>query len=305
MSDLELSIIVINWNTRELLKKCLDSVKDYTDGLRYEIIVVDNGSEDGSVEMLKNDYPSVKLIINERNEGFSKANNKGIREAVGEFILLLNSDTYIRENIFLGLVTLMRSMPEAGICSPAILNTEGEVQTMRTWDITPFKSFRRILNCYRINQDKRSRFDREKEVIEADIVAGVCFMVRKQVFSEVGLLDENYFLYNEEDDFCRRTRAKGWKVVYMPSVGIYHYRGGSYNDKATQLMVKRKTYESDLCFFKKHYNWYTVWLLKSTYKAVIAMKFILLLARYSISLLRDEAICQELKGNWKLLLLKN
>ena len=304
MSELDLSIIVISWNTRELLRACLDSVRSYTDGIRYEIIVIDNASRDGSVDMLTSHYPYVRLLTNEKNEGFSKANNKGIRKASGEFILLLNSDTSIRENVFFELVSLMRENAEVGVCSPAILSMSGEVQTMRTWNMTPFQSFRRIINCYRIQGERRSQGDGDKRVSDADIVAGVCFMVRRQVFDEVGLLDENYFMYNEEDDFCRRTRKKGWRIAYVPSVRIYHHRGGSYRDKATRLMVKIKTYESDLYFFRKHYHWLTVWLLKSTYKGVIAIKFIMLLTRYGISLFRDGVIRQELKSNWKLFLLK-
>lgn len=305
MSEMELSIIIVNWNTKGLLRDCLDSVRQYTEHLQYEIIVVDNASRDGSAEMLKSDYPLIKLITNEKNEGFSRANNKGIREGVGEFILLLNSDTFIKENIFFNLVAFMKKMPEVRICSPAILNLSGEVQTMRTWDMTPFQSFRKIINCCKIKLGKRPKSDREKDVIEADVVAGVCFMVRRQVFNEVGLLDENYFMYNEEDDFCRRIREKGWEIAYIPSLSIYHHRGGSYSDKSTRLMVKMKAYESDLYFFKKHYSWLTVWFLECTYKIVIAMKFIVLLTRYIVSLLQDEAIWLELECNWKLLLLKS
>ena len=305
MIDLELSIIIVNWNTKGLLKDCLDSVRDYTDRIRYEIIVVDNASSDGSIEMLKSDYPMVQLIINGTNEGFSKANNKGIRKAKGEFILLLNSDTFIKENVFFSLIEHMRKMPEVGICSPAILNMSGEVQTMRTWDITPFQSFRRIINCYKITQDGGSWYNREKNVIDADIVAGVCFIVRRKVFKEVGLLDENYFMYNEEDDFCRRTRGKGWKIAYIISLGIYHHRGGSYSDKSVGLMMRKKAYESDLYFFRKHYNSLTVWLLECTYKTVITLKIMVLLTKYILSMLRDEAIWLDLRMSWVLLWLKN
>lgn len=304
MSEIELSIIIVNWNTKELLKGCLDSVRKCTDHVHYEIIVVDNASHDDSVRMLKSEYPSVRLIVNESNEGFSRANNKGIRVASGKFILLLNSDTFIEGNVFFNLVEFMKEIPEVGICSPAILNLDGEVQTMRTCDITPFQSFKRIINCYTIEQDRRLMFDEKKDVIEAEIVAGVCFMVRGKVFREVGLLDENYFMYNEEDDFCRRARGKGWRIAYLPSIGIYHHRGGSYSDRDTKLMVRVKAYESDLYFFRKHYNLLTSWFLKVTYKMVFALRVIVLFTKYVLSLLREETIWLDLKNNWRLLLLK-
>ena len=120
----------------------------------------------------------------------------------------------------------MKQNTGVGICSPALLNLDGEVQPARTWDITPLQSFKRIINCYKIPQNIRSGSDDEEDVVEADIVAGACFMVRKEVFDEVGLLDENYFIYNEEDDFCRRARRKGWRIAYVPGIGVYHYRGG-------------------------------------------------------------------------------
>lgn len=300
MSELELSIIIVSWNTKGLLKDCLDSVRRYTGQIQYEVIVVDNASSDGSVEMLKSDYPLVKLIINERNEGFSKANNKGVHEAVGEFVLLLNSDTLIKENIFFNLVRFMKEMSEVGICSPAILNLNGDIQTMRTWNMTPFQSFKRIINIYKVQHDKRSKVHKRKDIIDAEIVAGVCFMVRRQVFHEVGLLDENYFMYNEEDDFCRRVREKGWKIAYITGSGVYHYRGGSYGDKATKQMVKMKAYESDLYFFKKHYSVITAWLLKSTYKIVITIRLIILLTRYVFTMSRDKNIWLNVRNEWKL-----
>jgi GT2 family glycosyltransferase len=305
MNEFDLSIVIVNWNTKHLLKDCLDSVRKYTNHMQYEITVIDNASIDGSVEMLKSDYPFVKLKVNEENEGFSKANNKGIREATGEFILLLNSDTFIRENVFLNLVKLMKENPSVGVCFPRFLNLEGKTQTARTWSMTPFQSFMKIINCYKTKNNKRLKLYNGKDLIEAENVGGACFMVRKRVFDEIGLLDENYFVYNEEDDFCRRVGKTSWEICYIPSLSIYHHQGGSYSSKSAQLMVRVKAYESDMYFFKKHYNWLTARLLKGTYKIVITMRLLFLLLRYIKSLLQDGDIWLVVKNEWKLLWLKN
>ncbi|MFQ5449709.1 MAG: glycosyltransferase family 2 protein [Nitrospinaceae bacterium] len=251
--SLDLSIIVVNFNTRDILIECLRSVHEHTPDLSFEIFVVDNHSTDGSVEAVKEHFPEVRLIENTENRGFSAANNQAILLSRGEFIVLLNPDTLLVENSFLKIIRFLRSRPEFSILSPAIIDSRDRLCSMRLWEDTPRDAILKILGKYP-SADEFKRMG-PLQTREVEVVGGACFVIRRKLFDKaVGLLDENYFLYNEEDDFCRRARSRGQKICFFPDTSVKHLRGKSTHQPEIRERVILETYKSNLYFFSKYYS---------------------------------------------------
>ncbi len=246
---MKLSIVVVNWNTNDLLGDCLNSIYGNPPEGEFEVIVVDNASTDGSQDVIKTNFPQVKLIANDQNLGFSRANNQAIRASRGEYILLLNSDTVVSDDALGKMIRFMDEHPEAGVASCTLLLSDGTPQPfIHGKDPTLGYLIRRIL---RMLLKGRFMHDwRGAEVIETDWVTGACMMVRKRVIDEVGLLDENMFMYFEDNDWCYRMRKKGWKIYYYPFVQITHLCGRS----ADRPSRKEDYYRSLVYFYKKHYS---------------------------------------------------
>jgi len=230
----DLSIIIVNWNTRELLKQCLASI-DYP----AEIIVVDNGSTDGSREMISDQWLMVKLIANNKNLGFAKANNQGIKIAKGEFILLLNSDTKIKSNSLKKLITFAKRKKDWGVVGPRLLNQDGSIQ----FSCFHFPSIKGAFEQFWLG--KIGAFEKfapkGKKETEVEAVAGAAFLIPRKVIARVGLLDERYFFYFEDLDYCRRVKKAGLKVYYLPEAEIIHFHGSSAQKKgkaANKWLIK-------------------------------------------------------------------
>jgi GT2 family glycosyltransferase len=232
---IDLSICIVNWNTEVVLKGCLQSVYQRAQGIAYEIFVVDNGSVDGSVEMVKNLFPEVCLILNQRNKGFAAANNQALRLAKGRYILFLNPDTLIHDGALKRMVQFMEEHPEAGAIGCKLLNPDGSIQH----SIRQFPSFivallgSTILERLPFFRGKMKNFkmkgftfDRMEEV---DAVCGAALMVRKDLLDEVGEMDEAYFMFIEELDLCRRIKARGDTIYFLPNAVITHLGGESRN----------------------------------------------------------------------------
>ena len=297
MTSVDLSIIIVNWNTKELVRRCIQSVILHTRDLVYEIIVVDNHSDDGSVSLIHNSFPSVILIQNEDNLGFAKANNIGIRKSRGRYLLLLNSDTYIKHNIFSEIIHYMDVHPEAGILSPKIVTPDLVPYPMRICSLTPFLSFLKIFNLYFLCKEYVP--DEGSQPIEARVVGGSCMLLRKKVIDSVGYLEERFFLYNEEDDFCRRAIRKGWKIVFNPQSYIIHLHGMSTRKKDIYERVQVEGYKSDLIFFVKYYSRWISFLLKKVYQ----FTFILKILKYCVIFLKPSlrgASKKEIILRWKM-----
>ena len=256
MRPLDLSVILVNWNGKELLNRCLDSVFLNTRGIEYEVLVVDNGSEDGSEEMVKKDFPDVLLLRNQRNEGFSRACNQGIRASCGKKILLLNSDTVVQDNAIREMVDFLDRNPRAGLAGCMLLNEDGSYQ----------KSAGKVRNVANEMEERLIRFGLKKRIrplcrIEErfagrarsiDWVSGAFLMIRRSVADEIGLLDERLFLFFEDIEWCTRARDAGWHVMYNPDVRVIHSGGGSTAKAGDRSFLEYR--KSQLLFYQKRYG---------------------------------------------------
>jgi GT2 family glycosyltransferase len=254
--EVDLSILIVNYNTRELLRTCLASVIAETYGIDYEVIVVDNTSSDGSREMLRQEFPSVRTIYNEGNKGFAAANNQGIRIAGGRYILLLNSDTKILAGAIQSTVNFMDAHAESSIVGCRLLNADGSLQPSLMSFPTVWNLFTESFFLYLIFQKSRlfGRYHMTHfnyaTVCPVDVVKGAFMMIRQEVFERIGLFDESYFMYTEETDFCFRAKAAGVGIFFYPSASIIHYGSGSVENidrlfeqfHSTQVYFLRKNF---------------------------------------------------------------
>lgn len=237
----DLSVIIVNWNTKEELRACLRSIHE-GDGVRVEIIVVDNASEDSSVEMLKNEFPGVRVIENEANYGFARAANIGIRASSGRYVLLLNPDTEVQPLAFPALVRFGDENPGIGIVGPKILNPNGTLQySCRRFPTIGAAIFRNTLLGRLFPQNPYTRdylmirWD-HRETMDVDWVSGAAMLIRRRMLEEIGLLDERFYMYCEDVDLAYRAWKKGWRVTYYPHVHVTHVIGRS-SDRCPNRMT--------------------------------------------------------------------
>jgi len=274
----ELSIIIVSWNVRELLADCLDSIYgspgarvDEDGQLRIgsshiEIIVVDNASSDDSTAMVRSDFPHVHLIPSQENLGFTGGNNLGLCEAQGQFVLLLNPDTRIVDDALDNMLAYMRDHPAIGVIGPHLEYGDGSWQpSARRFPslATAFMESTLLDQWFPGNrwaQRYRMVDLAENETHDCDWVTGACILVREAVVEQVGGLDESYFMYSEELDWCRRIVAAGWRVIYLPSARIVHYEGQS----SDQVVARRHILfeSSKIRYFHKHHGWLQATLLR-------------------------------------------
>ena len=254
----DLSVIVVNWNTRELLRACLASVKRHTTGLEYELIVVDNGSSDGSPAMVRAEFPEAVRIENPDNRGFAAANNQGIRAAKGQAVLLLNSDTELTENSLLKLLRFLFSREEIGAAGGLLTYPGGAPQ----WSYGFEPSLGRML-WITVSGLLGIPWGRKPgavipagvdQPIPVEYVVGADLMVKKSVLDQIGLLDESFFAYFEETDLCRRIRAAGFEVWFTPETAIVHRVGSSFGPESLPRL--RIYYTSLFRYLKKHRGGY-------------------------------------------------
>ena len=252
------SVIIVNWNTRSLLGKCLDALLLASSGLNVEIYVVDNASSDRSVDFVKENYPQVQLIENQENVGFARANNQALYQSTGDYILLLNSDAFLFPDTLDGMLQTMINNPDTGIVGCQLLNEDHSLQrscysfpTLATelwqtiWLDRAFpksKIFGKYLMTYWPMDDSR----------EVDVVMGACMLVRRSALGDAELFDEAFFMYSEEADLCYRMKKSGWKVRYAHEYQAVHVWGGSSKNVKVETLVR--LYRSRVIFFRKHYG---------------------------------------------------
>jgi N-acetylglucosaminyl-diphospho-decaprenol L-rhamnosyltransferase len=263
----DLSIVIVSWNVRDLLRQCLRSVGlGQSAGLeqsailpacRLEVIVVDNASTDGSLEMVRTEFPGVQVIVNSDNQGFPAANNQGIAVAQGRYVFLLNPDTEVVGDALATMVAFADAHPDVGVVGPQLLNPDGSVQPSRrrlpTLTTAFFESTwlqpcapRRLLEHYYAH-------DRPDDAIQdVDWVDGASLMARGDAIKQVGLMDEGFFMYSEELDWCRRFREAGWRVVYLPTARIVHHRGKSSEQALPARHINFQT--SKVRYFRKYHG---------------------------------------------------
>lgn len=258
---MDVSVVIVNWNTREITRQCLESVYQQTKGISFEVIVVDNASKDGSVEIIRSDFPQAILIENTVNKGFATANNQGMAVAKGRYCLLLNSDTLVLNNAIAKSVTFADQHCEAAVVGCRVLNPD------KTLQLTCFM-FPSLLNMvlsstYLYKLFPRNRFfGRERmtwwqrdDVRQVDVVTGCFMLVRREAIEQVGLMDERFFMFGEETDWCYRYDQAGWKVLFFPHAEIIHLGGQSSVKVQGEMVVQLRV--SILQFMKKHYGWLT------------------------------------------------
>jgi GT2 family glycosyltransferase len=248
---MDLSVIIVSWNTRELLSGCLRSVHEAAGGPTSEVFVVDNASTDGSVKMIRQHFPWVRLIANSENVGFAPATNQAIRQSLGRYILLLNSDAEVHSGALETMVQFMEEHPHAGGCGPLLLNADGSFQTSCYPMLTPEREFWRLVFLERLW--RRATYGQEcwdRETPRAvDAIKGACFLLRSAALAEVGLLDEQYFMYTEEFDLCYRLLQAGWQLWWVPRAIVTHHGEASAKQMAEQMYVQ--LHRSKVQFYRK------------------------------------------------------
>ena len=267
-SQIETSVIIVSWNVRELLKKCLASLEFYwkVNKTTIEVIVVDGGSEDGSAKMVRQDFPEVTLISRTENVGFPKGNNIGLKQARGDYLLLLNPDTEVIGHAVSIMASFLKENPKVGIVGPRLLNTDGTPQLSRrrfptvatalfesTW-LERWAPAKLLNNYYMIDLP-------ETEQVDVDWLVGACFMVRREAVRDVGPMDEDYFMYSEELDWCRRIKDAGWRIVFLPTAEVKHHIGKSSEQAVVQRHINFQ--RAKLRYFRKFHGPRVAMLLRS------------------------------------------
>ena len=246
---MKLSVVIVNYNVRTYLEQCQQSVRKALEGIEGEVFVVDNHSTDDSVKVLRSDYPWVKLIENEENMGFARANNLAIRQAQGEYVLLLNPDTVVHDDTFQKVLAFMDEHPKAGGAGVKMHNADGSVapESRRALP-TIWVSFLKMLGFTKHYYMKHLPWDEPGRI---DVISGAFCFLRRKAIDEVGLLDEDFFMYGEDIDLSYRLLKGGWENWYLP-VSITHFKGRS--TQKTDFRYVHIFYQAMLIFFRKHYS---------------------------------------------------
>lgn len=235
-----LSIVIVSWNTRDILADCLTSIFQHTQVLNFEVIVVDNASADCTVEMLKSDFPQVKVFTNDSNLGFARACNQGMRASEGRLILLLNSDTFVRDDVIVGMTDYMLSRPEVSMAGCQLRYPDGRIQHSAYRSLSIWRSLFEDLWLYKLVSSPRREemllggyWHNDREM-ESDWLAGAFMMLRRDLFEGVGGFSEDFFMYGEDSEWCMRIRRAGHRIFYNPDGVVYHIGSVSSDLEWTQ-----------------------------------------------------------------------
>jgi hypothetical protein len=257
---MELSIIIVNWNVKDLLRKCLLSIFEHKPGFPFEVIVVDNASTDGSVHMVRSEFPhKVQLIVNDENRGFSVANNNGIKHSQGKYILILNPDTEVKSGAISTLVEFLKNHKEAAAVAPRILNPDGTLQeSVLSFPTLPALLLRAIFveALWPENPITHKYFSRDfkyQSIAEVDQPMGAAILFKREIFNKVGLFDEHSFMFFDEVDLCYRIKQAGYKIYFTPQAEIIHHLSKSVQ-KWGALNLSRNWTRSRNHYFFKHYG---------------------------------------------------
>lgn len=269
----DVSIIIVNWNTRELLANCLEAVFRYAGSLSIEVIAVDNASTDGSVEMLRERFPGVRVIANAENAGFARANNQGARAAQGRYLLLLNSDAFLTEGALPALVSVAETRPDAGMVGARLLNPDGSFQASYTPVPGLAQEFMTLTGLGRLLRgpwypSRGAEAERGPQL--AGYIEGACMLAPREAYLEAGGLDEGYFMYAEEVDLCCTLARHGYTVWYQPDARVIHLGGAS--SRARKPQREADLYRSRVRFFRKQYGGFRAGVLLAMIVFLTAIK---------------------------------
>lgn len=282
MKQLDLSIIIVNYNTRDFLAACLRSLREsISQELSYEVIVVDNASHDDSVDMLRREFPWVTTIANKENSGFAKANNIGIKKSSGRYVLFLNSDTVVSKEVLEEMVEFMDKYPRAGAATCYLKLEDGTMDDASHRGFpTPtnaffhFSGLSKVFPHTKLFSGYSMGYANMTKIHEIDALAGAFMLTRREAGEEVGWWDDDYFFYGEDIDFCYRLKEKGWKIYFVPSISILHYKGVSHGmkkhtqdkttaDAETRTRSTYARFNAMKIFYNKHYvKKYPKWLTR-------------------------------------------
>ncbi len=285
---MDFSINIVTYNSLEPLKICLSSlISSFGSNKNYEITIIDNGSKDGVIQFLEDSFPTINLIKNSNNLGYTKAMNQGLKISKGDYLVQLNPDVYVNEGTFQTLKFWMDDHPDAGICIPKVLNQDGSFQRQcRRGFARPLEVVSYFLKLDRLfpKNKKLGNYVKtylpEDEIAEVDAVSGSCMMIRKEVIQDIGFLDERYFAYQEDTDFCFRAKNAGWKVYYLPIASVIHQggRGGSRTNPFQGILEWHRSYNlyyrknlSKDYFFLINWLMYLMILIKLAFSLVGAL----------------------------------
>ena len=297
----DISFIIVNWNTRDILIDCINSVYNTVKDIDLEIYVVDNASTDGSQDAVKNKFPDIKLIENKSNTGFAHANNQAIKHMHGKYAVLLNTDTLLQKNAIKTLLAFMDNHPKAGIAGVQLLNNDGSKQNsidnLPSLETEIFnKSLLRLIFPKKY-PGKRTYYD---SPIEVDSVIGACMMVRKEAIGAVGGLDEDYFFFLEETDWCHRMKEKGWSVFHVPESMVIHFSG--HSKRAAPWESQIEYYRSLYKYFRKNKGEGAYILLRISKPLKVLFNLILNCFGCTLTLFQVKSINNKFLKYYKLLI---
>lgn len=292
---MDFSFVIVSYNSGEYLNQCLTSlVESIASDLIYEIVIVDNGSNDGTIADITALFPQVVWIKNEKNIGYTRAMNQGLRIAKGKYLVQLNPDVIVLKQAFQNLFVFMEDNPTVGICTPKVLSQDGNLQRQchrsfaRPWDVLSyFLKLDRIFPKSRLFGRYLMTYLPENEIAEVAAVSGSCMVIRRDVVNDIGFLDEQFFAYQEDTDFCLRAYKANWRVIYFPKSHILHYggMGGSGNEPLKSIKAWHSSY---FLYYKKNlandYFFLINWMM------YFAMAFKLLLAYLKFIFFKDKQV---------------
>ncbi len=257
--EIVVSVVIVSWNAKAYLNQCLKTLTPRACRHAMEVIVVDNASSDGSPEMVEQNFPQVRLIRKDSNLGFAKANNIGVAASTGKYAALINSDVEVLPDCLTRLVDFCDSQPDVGMAGPRVIGGDGKLQRScrgfpSVWNMwcralaldtifPKIKAFSGYSLSYWAQENQR----------DVDILSGCFWLIRKTALDQVGGLDEGFFMYGEDMDWCKRFRAAGWRLVFLPSAEAIHYGGGSSANSPVRFFIEKQ--RADLRYWKKHHNW--------------------------------------------------
>jgi len=252
--NIDLSIIIVSYNVCGFLQNCLKSIFDSNIDHAFEIIIVDNNSTDESSSIIRREFPTITWLQNDKNLGFAAANNQGINQSMGQFILLLNPDTEVRSGAIEALFQIMEDDPSVGACGSKLVNPDGSLQQ----SCYPFPTLgneiirlHHLEKLFPLTQYPMDQWDKNL-TYPVDNIQGASLLLRKSALDEVGLLDESFFVYTEEVDLNYRLKKAGWKNVYVPNSVVVHFGGQSTKQNKTEMFLE--LYKTKIQFFRKHYG---------------------------------------------------
>ncbi len=254
MDNYDISVIIVSYNVKNYLEACLTSLFEHPTRCTFDVWVVDNASTDGSSDMVRDQFPEVHLIQNQGNVGFASANNQAIRQCKGRYVFMLNPDTLAYENALDPLVDFLDKNPKTGAVGSRLLNPDGSLQP----SCFPFPTLGRELwrmfhldTLYPVALYRMERWDRTQPK-SVDMVQGTALALRHTALNEVGLLDEDFFMYSEEVDLCYRLKKSGWDLYWIPTSRVVHYGGQSTQQMAANMFLQ--LYWAKIAYFRKHHG---------------------------------------------------